>query len=143
MAYVFLNKKLYTFGITNNALCSFCNAVEETPINIFFDCVHVKCLWEKLRMKFQNYFILLSPTPQTAILGLYNEANDNYNLVNHILFTFEHYIYISRDKQMLNIDTLMANLIKLKKMEKQINIVTIHKREAYKKSCALQIKFYH
>ena len=44
----FLNKKLYTFGIikyfllfifviTITALCSFCNAVEETPIHIFFD----------------------------------------------------------------------------------------------------------
>ena len=26
----FLNKKLYTFGITNTAFCSFCNTVEET-----------------------------------------------------------------------------------------------------------------
>ena len=41
---LFLNKKQYTFGITNTALCSFCNAVEETPIHIFFDCVHVKYL---------------------------------------------------------------------------------------------------
>ena len=69
---LFLNKKLYTFGITNTALCSFCNAAEETPIHIFFDCVHVKCLWERLRMKFQNDFILPLLTPQTAILGLYN-----------------------------------------------------------------------
>ena len=41
---LFLNKKLYTFGITNT-LCSFCNTLKETPIHIFFDCVHVKCLW--------------------------------------------------------------------------------------------------
>ena len=65
---LFLNKKLYTFGITNNALYSFCNTLEETPIHIFFDCVHVKCLWERLRMKFQNDFVLLSLTPQTAFL---------------------------------------------------------------------------
>ena len=44
---LFLNKKLYTFGITNTALCSFCNVVEETPMHIFFDCVKVKCLWER------------------------------------------------------------------------------------------------
>ena len=77
---LFLNKKLYTFGITNTDLCSFCNAVEETPIHIFFDCVQVKCLWERLQIKFQNDFILPSLTPQAAILGLYNEANDNSNL---------------------------------------------------------------
>ena len=35
---IFLNKKLFTFGITNNALFSFYNTLEETPIiHIFFD----------------------------------------------------------------------------------------------------------
>ena len=130
---LFLNKKLYTFGITNTALCSFCNTVEETPIHIFFDCVHVKCLWERLRMKVQNDFMLLSLTPHTALLGLYNEANDNCNLLSHILLIFKYYVYISREKRILNIDILIANLIKVKKSEKQISIVTINKREAYKK----------
>ena len=139
---LFLNKKLYTFGITNTALCSFCNTLEETPIHIFFDCVHVKCLWERLRMKFPNDFILSSFTPQTDILGLYNETNDNYNLLSHILLIFKYYIYISKEKRILNIDILIANLIKVKKREKQISIVTINKREAYKKSGAIQITFY-
>ena len=121
---LFLKKKLYTFERTNTALCSFCNAVEETPIHIFFDCIHVKSLWERLRMKFENDFILPSLTPQTAILGLYNKANDNY-------------IYILREKRILNIDILIANLIKVKKREKQIIIVTINKREAYKKEWSI------
>ena len=134
---LFLKKKLYTFERTNTALCSFCNAVEETPIHIFFDCVQVKCLWERVRMKFQNDFILPSLTPQTAILGLYNETNDNYNLLSHILLIFKYYIYISREKRILNIDILIANLIKVKKREKQIIIVTINKREAYKKEWSI------
>ena len=138
---LFLIKKLYTFGIIKIALCSFCNTLEETPIHIFFDCVYVKCLWERLRMKFQNDFILPSLTPQTAILGLYNKANDSYNLLSHVLFIFKYYIYISREKQILNIDILIANLIKVKKREKQIS-VTINVREAYKKSGALLITFY-
>ena len=121
---LFLKKKLYTFERTNTALCSFCNAVEETPIHIFFDCIHVKSVWERLRMKFENDFILPSLTPQTAILGLYNKANDNY-------------IYILREKRILNIDILIANLIKVKKREKQIIIVTINKREAYKKEWSI------
>ena len=53
---LFLNRKLCAFGITNTALCSFCQTLEETPLHIFFDSVHVKCLSEKLRMKFQNDF---------------------------------------------------------------------------------------
>ena len=93
-------------------------------------------------MKFQNDFILPSLTPQTAILGLYNEANDNCNLLSHILLISKYYIYISREKRILNNDNLIANLIKVKKRKKQISIVTINKRETYKKSGALQITFY-
>ena len=129
---LFLNKKLYTFGITNTALCSFCNAVEETPIRIFFDCIHVKCLWKRLWMKFQNDFILPSLTPQTAILGLYNEANDNYNPLSYIFLIFKYCIYILKEKQTLNIDIPIANLIKVEGKAK-ISIITINKREAYKK----------
>ena len=84
-------------------------------------------------MKVQNDFMLLSLTPHTALLGLYNEANDNCNLLSHILLIFKYYVYISREKRILNIDILIANLIKVKKSEKQISIVTINKREAYKK----------
>ena len=128
---LFYNKKLYTFGITNTALCSFCNTLEETPIHIFFDRIHVKSPWERFRTKFQNDFILPSITPHTAILGLYNEANDNYNVLNHILLIFKYYIYISREKRTLNIDILIANLLKANKKEKQISIVTINKRKVY------------
>ena len=42
---------------------------------------------------------------------------------------FKYYIYISREKRTLNIDILIANLIKVKKREKQISIVAINKRE--------------
>ena len=93
-------------------------------------------------MKFQNNFIMPSLTPQTAILEL-NEVNDNHNLLGHILLIFKYYICISREKGTLNIDILIANLIKLSKREKQISIVTINKRKAYKKSVALQITFYY
>ena len=96
----------------------------------------------KITDKFQNDFILPSLTPQTAILGLYNEANDNYNLRNHILLIFKYYIYILREKRTLNIDILLANLIKVKKKEKQVSIVTINKKKAYKKSGVLQITLY-
>ena len=74
-----------------------------------------------------------SLTPQNAILGLYNEANDIDNLLNHILLIFKYYIYISREKRTLNINVVIANLIEVKKREKQISIVTINKRKACKK----------
>ena len=128
---LFLNENLYTFGIQILLFALFVTLQKKTPIHIFFDCIHVKCLWERLPMKFQNDFILPSLTPQTAVLGLHNEANDNYNLLSHILLIFK-YIYISREKRTLNINILIANLIKVKRREKQISIGIINKREAYK-----------
>ena len=65
---LFLNKKLYTFGIAGTALCSFYDTLEETPTHIFFDSIHVKCLWERIQTKFKTNFILLSLTPQAAIM---------------------------------------------------------------------------
>ena len=67
-------------------------------MQIFFHWIHVKCIQERLRTKFQNDFILQSLTPQTAILGLSNEANDNNNFLNHNLLISKYYIYISRKK---------------------------------------------
>ena len=96
---LFVNKKLNTFGIASTALCFFCNTSEETPIHIYVDFVLVKYLWERLRMKFQNYFILPSLTPQAAVLGLYNEANDNYNFLSHILLIFKYYILYQEKNQ--------------------------------------------
>ena len=54
-------------------------------------------------MKFHD--ILPSLTPQAAILGLTNEADNIYNL-NHILLISKH----SGEKHMLNIDILIDNL---------------------------------
>ena len=89
---LFLNKKL------SSTLCSFCDTLEETPIHIFFDCVHVKCLWERLQIDFQKDFILQSLISQSVILGLYNEANGNYNLRSHILLIFKCFIFIYQKK---------------------------------------------
>ena len=84
-------------------------------------------------MKFQKDITLLSHTLQTAIIGLFNEANDNHNLLSHILLILKYYILISREKRTLKINILIANLMKVRKREKQISICTISRREAYKK----------
>ena len=105
---LFLNKKLYNFGITNTALCSLCKNFEETPIHIFYDSIHVKSLWEKLQTKFQNDIILSSLTKQAAILGLNNEESNIYNLLNRILLVFKYCVYRARQKQIINIDISIA-----------------------------------
>ena len=83
----------------------------------------------------QGNFILPLLTQQIAILGLYNDVSDNYNLMSHILLIFKYYIYLSREKRILNIDILIANFIKVKKEEKQKSLVSSKKGEAYKNLC--------
>ena len=45
---LFLNKKLYLFGITKSLLCSYCNAYNETPIHLFCEYNSIKYLWLQL-----------------------------------------------------------------------------------------------
>ena len=91
---LFLSKRLNTFGITNTALCSFCNAVEETPIHVFFDILNVfgkDYGW--------NFRTILSCCHLTTDCHswTYNKANDNYNLLSHILLIFK-YLFIYQEK---------------------------------------------
>ena len=87
--------------------------------------------------------MLPSLAPQNAILGLYNETNNIDNLLSQILLIFKCYSYLSKEKRILNIDILIANLMKGNKWEKQISLVTSNKKEAFKKkSGRLQITFY-
>ena len=110
---LFLNKKECTFGITNTVLCSFCKSLQETLIHIFYDCIHVKYLWEKLQTKFQSDIILPSLTAHAAILRPANKANSIYNVLNRILLVFRYHIYRSREKHILSIDILIDNLIEI------------------------------
>ena len=82
-------------------------------------------------MKFLDDFILPSLTLHATILGLYIEANDNYIVLSHILLIFKYYSYISREKPTLNINILIANLIKTKKRaNKYCYHQIINKRQA-------------
>ena len=100
---LFLNKKLQTFGIKPPTLCSFCNLYDETLYHIFYGCDRVKCLWSDLVQCFQNNLILPTLTPQAAIFGFLDSANNdsifenNKVLSNHILLIFKLYVCKSRD----------------------------------------------
>ena len=111
--------------------------MEETPIHIHCDCVHVKSLCEKLQTKFQNDIILPSLRPQAANLGLTNEARTIYNLLNQILF-----VYRSREKQILDIDFLIDNQIQIQKKEKRRTLLATIKQIHTIENGALQITFF-
>ena len=92
---LFLNKKLYLFGITKSPLCSYCNTYDETPIHLFCECNYTKYLWLQLNRHFRSGLTFPVLTPQIAILGLFNDFVSNIHLINHILLLFKLYIYNS------------------------------------------------
>ena len=134
---LFLNKKLHTFGIKPSPLCSFCNLYDETPYHMFCECDCVKCLWSDLVQCFQNNLILPTLTPQTAIFGFLDYTNNdsifenNKCLSNHILLIFKLYVYKSREKKLLNINNLIAEIQKIKRIEKEIALPNSKKTIAF------------
>ena len=41
---LYLNKKLFHFGITSQSKCSFCELYDETPHYIFYECTYTQNL---------------------------------------------------------------------------------------------------
>ena len=131
---LFLNKKLHTFGIKPSPLCSFCNLYDETPYHMFYECDRVKCLWSDLVQFFQNNLILPTLTPQTAFFGFLDYTNNdcifenNKCLSNHILLIFKLYAYKSREKNLLNINNLIAEIQKIKALPNSNKTITFTRK---------------
>ena len=92
----------------------------------------LKCILQRLQTKFQDDIILPSITPQAAILGLTNEANNTSNLLSHILLVYKYYLDILRDKNTKNIDILIDKLMEIKKKQKRISFISNKKTETLK-----------
>ena len=124
-----LNKKLHAIGIKPSPLCSFCNLYDETPLHMFDESDAVKCLWTDLVQCFQNNFKLPTLTPQAAILGILESANNdsiiknNKVFINHILLIFKLYIVIF----------LIAEIRKVKRIGKEIILTNSMKAFAFTK----------
>ena len=132
---VFLYKDLHTFLIKPCLLCSFCNLYDETPIRILYECGHVKCIWLDLVQCFQNSLPAL--IPQAAIFETRDSTrNDsifkkNIAFLNHILLIFKLDVYMPREKQIININNLIAKIQKVKRIEQEISLTNVKKTIAF------------
>ena len=71
---LFLNKKLYLFGITKSPLYSYWNTLNETPIHLFCECNSTKYLWLQLNRHFHCDLTFPALTPQTVFLCLFRSS---------------------------------------------------------------------
>ena len=104
---LFLNKKIHTFGTKSFPLCFFCSLCDKTPLYIFHECDHIKCVWSDLVQYFQNSLVLPTLTPQTVILDslIRQRLTPNLKLkikllINLFLLMSKLYVYKSRKEQL-------------------------------------------
>ena len=108
---------------------------------MFYDCDRVKCLWSDLVQCFQNNLMSPTLTPQTAIFGFLDYTNNdsifenNKCLSNHILLIFTLYMYKSREKKLLNINNLIAEIQKIKRIEKEVTLLNSKKTIVFTRKC--------
>ena len=102
------NKLLYAMNIKDNALCSFCNAENETILHLLYECPRVQELILQLRRWLQqNYSIIIDVDKKSFILG----KCDNYAL-NVIFLLVKKYIYETRIKAIrLHFDSLKSRIL--------------------------------
>ena len=104
---------------------------------MFYELDRVKCLRSDLVQWIQNNLILPTLTPQTAIFGYLDYTNsnsifeNNKCLSNHVLLIFKLYVYKSREKKLLNMNNLIAEIQKIKRIEKQIALPNSKKAIAF------------
>ena len=106
---------------TQSPLCSFCHTEAEVTLHIFHKCSATKILWNQVFLFFETDLDFPDLTLQSALLDFVNESDNNLNILqNHILLIFKIYVYQSREIGVLNMNILIKNVTKVKKLEKKI-----------------------
>ena len=82
-------------------------------------------------------------TPQAPLFGSINESDNSLNIFqNHILLIFKLYISQSRERRVFNLNGLLKNVIKVKKLESKIASVSKKKTIQFNKRCkSTDLKF--
>ena len=126
---LYLNEKLFHFGLMGSEKCRFCLVFYETPIHIFSECPIVKELWNCLCDVFKDYV-----SPQSATLG-FTSNTENSMLINHIVLVFKYYVYKSRKDRNINILPFINFLTIVYDTEKALSI---KKKTLQRNGCPLQ-----
>ena len=112
---LFLNKRLFKFGVIESPACSFCGQVDKSPIHFFGQCSVTVELWKKLQKWLTPSFVLPDLTLENALLGYMPIISDNRTtakLVNHVLLIFKRSLYELRSRKVAPSIFYIMNKIK-------------------------------
>ena len=114
---LYLNKKLFQFGLEDSPSCSFCENEEEDPMHLFSVCHHTLFLWSSLQTVLAPNFMLPNLNSKFALLGFYEASPNDFTLLNHILLLFKIYIYQRRPSKLLLIEGLINKIKEIASLE--------------------------
>ena len=130
---LYLNKKLVIFGKTDTKLCSFCNLEDETTLHLSANCTKTNILWANIKEFFNGNLKLPSLTPESAMFGFSDVDQNMFLVLSHILLLFKHFIYISRDSNILLFSRFFRHLKKVYTIEQKINQANGRKKKLFHK----------
>ena len=134
-----LDKKTSYFWNKVISTVFFLKLYDETSFHIFYECDRVKYLWSDLFQCFQNTLILPTLTPQTAIFRILDSVSNNSFFennkifINHILLMFKLHVFKLRENKSININNLIAEIRKFKRIEKEVALNNSKKTTAFTK----------
>ena len=117
---LYLNKKLFQFGSTQSPLCCFCHTEAETTLHVFNKCSVAKIPWNQLLEFFETDLDFPEITLQATLFSFINESDNNLNILQNHILIFKLYVYQSRKSGVLNVNSLIKNVTKVKKLERKI-----------------------
>ena len=112
---------LYKFGKKLFSFHSFCMEELESSIHLFYSCTKSNFLWVLFQHFFQIILIIPPIAPLSNIFG-FTDHKENYNLINHVLLIFKHYVCKTRENGSLDFKVSKRNINKIKNIGKQISL---------------------
>ena len=128
---LYLNEKLFFFGISETSQCSFCNQNNETIEHLFRHCLVAKALLNDLNNFFENHLSLYDLTPQATFFGFTEKDLDDTILQNHLLLVLKTYLYKSRSYGFVCLKPLLLEIKKINCLERKIAEANANKHKSY------------
>ena len=112
---LFLNRRLFKFGVIKSPACSFCEQVDKSQRHFFRQCSVTVELWKKLQRWLTPSLALPDLTLENALLGYMPIISDNgttAKLVNDTLLIFKRSLYEMHSKKVVPSIFYIINKIK-------------------------------
>ena len=117
---LYLNSRLFHLKYSNTPLCSLCKTESETLVHFFSECLFTLSLWNDLIVYFRPAIRLGQLTPQSAVLGFFDDDNDLV-IRNFILLIFKFLLYKNRSK-VINKYVFIQKIKSMYNIEKYLSI---------------------